>query len=44
MFHNLFGYVAHLFIKGLGKKFKKEKYISYIKINVKLAGMSNKEG
>ena len=55
MFHNLSGYDSHLFIKELGKKFNKdvtgviaenkEKYISFnVKINVKLAGLSNKDG
>ena len=54
VFHNLSGYEAHLFIKELGKKFNKddigviaenkEKYISFnVKINVKLAGVSNKD-
>ena len=54
MFHNLSGYDAHLFIKELGKKFNKsdigviaenkEKYISFnVKINVKLAGVKNKD-
>ena len=55
MFHNLSGCDAHLFIKELGKKFNKrdiqviaenkEKYISFnVKINVKLAGVKNKDG
>ena len=55
MFHNLSDYNAHLFIKELGKRFNKndigviaenkEKYISFnVKINVKLAGVSNKDG
>ena len=55
MFHNLSDYNAHLFIKELGKRFnkndigviaeKKEKYIKFnVKINVKLAGVSNKNG
>ena len=55
VFHNLSGYDAHLFIKELGKKFNKndigvmaenkEKYISFnVKINVKLAGVSNEDG
>ena len=55
MFHNLSGYDAHLFIKELGRRFNKndigviaenkEKYISFnVKINVKLAGMRNKDG
>ena len=55
MFHNLSGYDDHLFIKELGKKFNKngirviaenkEKYISFnVKINVKLAGVSNEDG
>ena len=54
MFHNLSGYDDHLFIKELGKKFNKngirviaenkEKYISFnVKINVKLAGVSNED-
>ena len=54
-FHNLSGYEAHLFIKELGKRFSKnyigviaenkEKYIRFnVKFNVKLAGVSNKEG
>ena len=54
MFHNLSCYDAHLFIKTLRKKFNgdgtgvitenKKKYISFsIKINVKLAGVNNKE-
>ena len=54
-FHNLSGYDAHLFIKKLGKRFNKndigviaenkEKYISFnVKINVKLAGVTNKDG
>ena len=54
MFHNLGGYDAHLFIKELGKKFNEndigviaenKKYISFnVKINVKLAGVTNKDG
>ena len=55
MFHNLSDYNAHLFIKELGKRFNKndigvieenkEKYIKFnVKINVKLAGFSNKNG
>ena len=55
VFHNLSGYDAHLFIKELGKKFNKddigviaknkEKYISFnVKINVKLAGVRDKDG
>ena len=55
VFHNLSGYDAHLFIKELGKRFNKndvgviaenkEKYISFnVKINVKLAGVSKKDG
>ena len=55
VFHSLSGYDAHLFIKELGKKFdrddigviaeNKEKHISFnVKINVKLAGVSNKNG
>ena len=55
LFHNLSGYDSHLFIKELGKKFNvdvtgviaenKEKYISFnVKINVKLAGLTNKDG
>ena len=54
VFHNLSGYDAHLFIKKLGKKFKKddigviaenkEKYISFnVEINVRLAGAWNKD-
>ena len=53
MFHGS-GYDAHLFIKELGRRFNisdieiiaenKEKYISFnVKINVKLAAVSNKE-
>ena len=49
------GYDVHLFIKELRKRFNKnyigviaenkEKYISFnVKINVKLAGVSNKDG
>ena len=49
------GYDAHLFIKELGKRFNKndigviaeneEKYIRFnVKINFKLAGVSNKDG
>lgn len=56
VFHNVGGYDTHLFIKELGKKFKKgdirviaenkENYITFFntKINVKLAGMTNKDG
>ena len=55
MLHNLSGYDAHLFIKELGKRFdkndveviaeNKEKYISFnVKINVKLAGVKDKDG
>ena len=55
VFHNLNGYDAHLFIKELVKRFNKndigviaenkEKYIRFnVKINVKLAGVSNKDG
>ena len=55
VFHNLNGYDAHLFIKELGKRFNKndigviaeneEKYIRFnVKINVKLAGVSHKDG
>ena len=55
VFHNLSGYDAPLFIKELGKKFNKEdigviaenkeKYISFnVKINVKLAGVKDKDG
>ena len=55
MFHNLSGYDAHLFTKELGKTFNKddigvigenkENYISFnVKINVKLAGVCNKDG
>ena len=54
VFHNLNGYDTHLFIKELGKRFNKkdigvltenkEKYVSFnIEINVKLAGVSNKD-
>ena len=54
MSHNLSGYEAHLFIKELGKMFNengirviaenKKKYISFnVKINVKLAGVSNED-
>ena len=49
------GYEAHLFIKKLGRRFSKndigiigenkERYISfYVKVNVKLARVSNKDG
>ena len=55
VFHNLSGYDTHLFIKELGRKFNKddigviaenkEKYISFnVKINVKLAGVKDKDG
>ena len=55
VFHNLSVYDAHLFIKELGRKFNKddirliaenkEKYISFnVKINVKLAGVKDKDG
>ena len=54
VFHNLSGYTAHLFIKEPGKKFNKDnigvienkdKYISFnAKVNVKLAGVTNKDG
>ena len=55
VFHTLNGYDAHLFIKELGKRFNKndigviaeneEKYIRFnVNINVKLAGVSNKDG
>ena len=55
VFHNLSGYDSHLFIKELGRKFNKddigviaenkEKYISFnVKINVKLAGVKDKDG
>ena len=55
MFQNLSGYDAHLFIKELGRRFNKndigviaenkEKYISFnVKINVKLAGVRDKDG
>ena len=55
VFHNLSGYDAHLFIKELGRRLnknnigvtaeKKEKYFSFNdKINVKLAGMRDKDG
>ena len=54
MFHNLSGYDVHLFIKGLGKRFKKndigviaenkKKYMSFnVKINVKLAGVRDED-
>ena len=54
-FHNLSGYDAHLFIKELGRRFKrkdigvivenKEKYISFnVKIKVKLAGVRDEDG
>ena len=54
MSHNLSGYEAHLFIMELGKMFNengirviaenKKKYISFnVKINVKLAGVSNED-
>ena len=53
--HNLSGYVAHLFIKEVGRRFNKndigviaenkEKYISFnVKINVKLAEVKYKDG
>ena len=55
MFHNLSDYDAYLFIKELRRKFNKndigviaenkEKYISFnVKINVKLAGVRDKDG
>ena len=55
VFHNLIGYDAHLFIKELRRKFNKndigviaenkEKCISFnVKINVKLAGVRDKDG
>ena len=55
VFHNLSGYDAHLFIKELGRRFKrkdigviaenKEKYISFnVKIKVKLAGVRDEDG
>ena len=55
VFHNLSGYDAHLFIKEVGRKFNKndigviaenrEKCISFnVKINVKLAGVRDKDG
>ena len=55
VFHNLSGYDTHLLIKELGKRFNrddigvivenKEKYIRFnVKINVKLAGVSNEDG
>ena len=55
VFLNLSGYDTHLFIKELGKRFNKKdieviaenkgKYISFnIKINGRLAGVSNKDG
>ena len=54
VFHNWSGYDAPLFIKKLGQRFSKndigviaenkEKYIRFnVKINVKLAGVSNKD-
>ena len=54
MFQNLRGYDANLFIKELGRRFNKndigviaenkEKCISFnVKINVKLAGVKNKD-
>ena len=54
-FQNLNGYDAHFFIKELGKRFNKndigviaenkEKYSNFnVKINVKLAAMSNEDG
>ena len=55
MFHNLSGYDVHFFLKGPGKRFKKndigviaenkEKYMSFnVKINVKLAGVRDEDG
>ena len=55
VFHSLSGYDTHLFIKELEKRLNKndigviaeskEKYISFhVKINVKLAGVSKKDG
>ena len=55
VFHNLSGYDVHLFIKEIGRRFNKnnigiiaenkEKYISFnVKINVKLAGVRDKDG
>ena len=55
VFHKLSGYDAHLFIKELGRKINKdgigviaenkEKHISFnVKINVKLAGVKDKDG
>ena len=55
MFHNLSGYKAHLLIKELGKRFNKnnigviaeskDKYVNFnVKINVKLAGVRDKDG
>ena len=55
VFHSLSGYDTLWFIKELGRRFnkkdigvlteKKEKYISLnVEINVKLAGLSNKDG
>ena len=53
MFHNLSDYDAYLFIKELRRKFNKigviaenkEKYVSFnVKINVKLAGVRDKDG
>ena len=54
VFHNLSGYDAHLFIKELGRRFKrkdigviaesKEKYISFnVKFEVKLAGVRDED-
>ena len=55
VFHNVSGFDAHLFIKEVGRKFNKndigviaenkEKCISFnVKINVKLAGVRDKDG
>ena len=56
MFHNLSGSNAHLFLKVPGKSFNNEgiiviipenkgKYTIFnVKINVKLGGMTNKDG
>ena len=55
VFHKVSGYYAHLLVKELGKKLikedigftteNKEEYISFnVKINVNLAGATNKGG
>ena len=45
-FHNLSGYDAHLYIKELGMRFNKNvlNFSFNVKINVKLAVVSNKDG